>query len=154
MHETGAAERLDAPCDTTGEPHVEQGYQQLKVEVGSDDFERRSWPGFHHHATLCLLAYGFLQTRATPRHTYAAGYQREKETCPPFSNLGPDPPTSRHRPTLPAIRPALQLLPSSRIAIDANTVMAAARRADGKNGVADHIDCCFDRTMEPTSRLC
>jgi SRSO17 transposase len=40
--------------------HVEQGYQQLKEELGLDHFEGRSWPGFHHHATMCLLAYGFL----------------------------------------------------------------------------------------------
>jgi len=40
--------------------HVEQGYQQLKQELGLDHFEGRSWPGFHHHATLCFLAYGFL----------------------------------------------------------------------------------------------
>ena len=36
--------------------HVEQGYQQLKGELGLDHFEGRSWPGFHHHATLCFLA--------------------------------------------------------------------------------------------------
>jgi SRSO17 transposase len=39
---------------------VEQGYQQLKEELGLDHFEGRSWRGFHHHATLALLAYGFL----------------------------------------------------------------------------------------------
>ena len=41
--------------------HVEQGYQHLKEEVGLDHFEGRTWPGFHHHATMCFLAYGFLQ---------------------------------------------------------------------------------------------
>ena len=40
--------------------HVEQGYQLLKEELGLDHFEGRSWAGFHHHATLCCLAYGFL----------------------------------------------------------------------------------------------
>jgi SRSO17 transposase len=40
---------------------VEQGYQQLKEELGLDHFEGRSWLGFHHHVTLCFLAYGFLQ---------------------------------------------------------------------------------------------
>jgi SRSO17 transposase len=40
--------------------HVEQGYQLLKEELGLDHFEGRSWTGFHHHATLCCLAYGFL----------------------------------------------------------------------------------------------
>lgn len=39
---------------------VEQGYQQLKEELGLDHFEGRSWRGFHHHAALALLAYGFL----------------------------------------------------------------------------------------------
>jgi SRSO17 transposase len=39
---------------------VEQGYQQLKEELGLDHFEGRSWPGFHHHASLTFLAYGFL----------------------------------------------------------------------------------------------
>ena len=28
---------------------VERGYQQLKGELGLDDFEGRSWAGFHHH---------------------------------------------------------------------------------------------------------
>jgi SRSO17 transposase len=48
---------------------VEQGYQQLKEELGLDHFEGRSWRGFHHHATLCFLAYGFLsleRAQATP----------------------------------------------------------------------------------------
>lgn len=48
---------------------VEQGYQQLKEELGLDHFEGRSWPGFHHHAALCFLAYGFLaleRARGTP----------------------------------------------------------------------------------------
>ena len=49
--------------------HVEQGYQQLKEELGLDHFEGRSWPGFHHHASMCFLAYGFLaleRLRGTP----------------------------------------------------------------------------------------
>jgi SRSO17 transposase len=39
---------------------VEQGYQQMKEELGLDHFEGRSWRGFHHHATMVVLAYGFL----------------------------------------------------------------------------------------------
>ena len=39
---------------------VERGYEQLKGELGLDHFEGRSWPGFHHHAALTFLAYGFL----------------------------------------------------------------------------------------------
>jgi SRSO17 transposase len=39
---------------------IEQGYQQLKEELGLDHFEGRSWRGLHHHLTLCFLAFCFL----------------------------------------------------------------------------------------------
>ena len=39
---------------------MEQGYQQMKEELGLDHYEGRSWRGFHHHACLVMLAYGFL----------------------------------------------------------------------------------------------
>ena len=39
---------------------VEQGYQRMKEELGLDHHEGRSWRGFHHHACLVMLAYGFL----------------------------------------------------------------------------------------------
>jgi len=43
---------------------VEQGYQQLKEELGLDHFEGRSWRGLHHHIALCFMAYDFLQILA------------------------------------------------------------------------------------------
>jgi len=39
---------------------IERDYQELKQEVGLGHYEGRGWPGFHHHATLCIAAYGFL----------------------------------------------------------------------------------------------
>ena len=48
---------------------IERDYQDLKQEVGLDHFEGRSWRGFHHHASLCIAAYGFLIS--------------ERETIPP-----------------------------------------------------------------------
>jgi SRSO17 transposase len=39
---------------------IERDYQELKQEVGLGHYEGRGWPGFHHHATLCVAAYGFL----------------------------------------------------------------------------------------------
>jgi SRSO17 transposase len=39
---------------------IERDYQDLKQEVGLGQFEGRRWRGFHHHATLCIAAYGFL----------------------------------------------------------------------------------------------
>ncbi|MCP4380623.1 MAG: IS701 family transposase, partial [Hyphomicrobiales bacterium] len=48
---------------------IERDYQELKQEVGLGHFEGRGWRGFHHHATLCIAAYGFLIS--------------EQETIPP-----------------------------------------------------------------------
>jgi SRSO17 transposase len=39
---------------------IERDYEELKDELGLDHYEGRGWRGFHHHATLCLAAYGFL----------------------------------------------------------------------------------------------
>jgi SRSO17 transposase len=54
---------------------VEQGYQQMKEELGLDHFEGRSWRGFHHHACLVMLAYGFLalERRRAMRHPAKPG---------------------------------------------------------------------------------
>jgi len=39
---------------------IERDYLELKQEVGLGHFEGRGWRGFHHHASLCIAAYGFL----------------------------------------------------------------------------------------------
>ena len=61
---------------------VEQGYQQMKEELGLDHFEGRSWRGFHHHVCLAMLAYGFLASeqhrarRGRPRAGKKGGAER------------------------------------------------------------------------------
>ncbi len=54
---------------------IERDYQELKQEVGLGHFEGRGWRGFHHHATLCIAAYGFLIS--------------ERETIPPQDRVVP-----------------------------------------------------------------
>jgi SRSO17 transposase len=39
---------------------IERDYEELKQELGLGHFEGRGWRGFHHHATLCIVSYGFL----------------------------------------------------------------------------------------------
>ena len=39
---------------------IERDYQDLKQEFGLGHYEGRGWRGFHHHASLCIAAYGFL----------------------------------------------------------------------------------------------
>jgi SRSO17 transposase len=44
---------------------IERDYQELKQELGLGHYEGRGWRGFHHHATLCIAAYGFLVAERT-----------------------------------------------------------------------------------------
>jgi SRSO17 transposase len=39
---------------------AERDNEELKQALGLDQYEGRNWRGFHHHATLCVAAYGFL----------------------------------------------------------------------------------------------
>lgn len=39
---------------------IERDYQELKDELGLNQYEGRNWRGFHHHATLCIAAYAYL----------------------------------------------------------------------------------------------
>jgi SRSO17 transposase len=39
---------------------IEQGYQQLKEELGLDHHEGRSWTGWHRHVLLVTIAFGYL----------------------------------------------------------------------------------------------
>ena len=43
-----------------GRWRIERDYQELKQELGLGHYEGRNWRGFHHHASLCIAAYGFL----------------------------------------------------------------------------------------------
>jgi len=63
---------------------IERDYQDLKQEIGLGHYEGRGWPGFHHHGTLCIAAYGFLVS--------------ERETIPPS---GPPCAGSLAKPALP-----------------------------------------------------
>jgi SRSO17 transposase len=75
---------------------VEQGYQQMKEELGLNHFEGRSWRGFHHHACLVMLAYGFLALEQLREKEARVQPGKKREAGP--------------RITLPAIRRALQRL--------------------------------------------
>jgi SRSO17 transposase len=39
---------------------IERDFEELRQELGLGHFEGRGWRGFHHHASLCIAAYGFL----------------------------------------------------------------------------------------------
>jgi SRSO17 transposase len=63
---------------------IERDYQELKQELGLGHFEGRSWRGFHHHAALCIAAYGFLvaERLAAQKKTPANRLPREMLALP------------------------------------------------------------------------
>jgi len=63
---------------------IERDYHELKQELGLGHYEGRGWRGFHHHATLCIAAYGFLIS--------------ERETIPPS---GPGAAPKLQKPAVP-----------------------------------------------------
>ena len=81
-----------APADATLEQlvfvtkmrwRIERDYQELKQEFGLSHYEGRGWQGFHHHATLCIAAYGFLVTRRlTHDHSKKNSTQPEAPSLP------------------------------------------------------------------------
>lgn len=58
---------------------IEHFHRDAKQELALDDFEGRTWKGWHHHVSMVLLAYAFIATlRARER---AAG------SLPPFGQV-------------------------------------------------------------------
>jgi hypothetical protein len=92
---------------------IERDYQELKQEVGLGHFEGRSWRGFHHHATMCIAAYGFWSPKGAfpPRRlapdTKSRNLPFPKVTDPeaPRSGLSATSPLDRNPPTAPQRRP-------------------------------------------------
>ena len=91
---------------------IERDYEELKSELGLAHYEGRSWRGFHHHATLCIAAYGFLirERAAFPPSGSAIG----KKPClsnGPARRGSPGPARKtrrelhRHHPEIPHHRP-------------------------------------------------
>ena len=76
---------------------IERDYQELKQELGLGHFEGRSWRGFHHHATLCIAAYGFLVTErlVAEKKLQPIGYPAK---CLPYLKAsGPGAPLRKQR---------------------------------------------------------
>ena len=75
---------------------IERDYQELKQEIGLGHFEGRGWRGFHHHATLCIAAYGVLiaERAASPPSGAAIAAQRTITRLPdnyrPRGSADPD----------------------------------------------------------------
>ena len=76
---------------------IERDDLELKQEIGLGHYEGRGWRGFHHHAAMCIAAYGFLVAERAAIPPSAVGTGRLVQApCVP----------DRHRPrgTAPANR--------------------------------------------------
>jgi SRSO17 transposase len=73
---------------------IERDYQELKNELGLSHFEGRGWRGFHHHATLCIAAYGFfIRERAAIPPSGSTQREKPRLSC----RRGPSEPTAATR---------------------------------------------------------
>jgi SRSO17 transposase len=63
---------------------IERDYHELKQELGLGHYEGRGWRGFHHHASLCIAAYGFLiaQRETIPPSALDKTQSRSKSAIP------------------------------------------------------------------------
>ena len=96
---------------------IERDYQELKQELGLGDYEGRGWRGFHHHATLCIAAYGFLIA--------------ERGAIPPLDHISPRRSRDLPFPTVtdpeaPPIRPERHI-PNSIATIRRRLIVALAK---------------------------
>lgn len=81
---------------------IERDYLELKQELGLGHYEGRGWRGFHHHATLCIAAYGFLlrERAAIPPQLLLKPGASRRLTFPKATDQGAPPPRpERHVPT-------------------------------------------------------
>jgi SRSO17 transposase len=65
---------------------IERDFEELKQELGLGHFEGRGWRGFHHHASLCIAAYGFL---VAERRRFSPGRQPRLEAPEPPEDYRP-----------------------------------------------------------------
>jgi len=63
---------------------VEQFHREAKQVLGINQFEGRTWDGWHHHVTVVLLAYGFLSTER------ARSEKDNSDAFPPLSAIADD----------------------------------------------------------------
>src|SRR5918995_906851 len=78
---------------------IETCFEDAKGEVGLDQYEVRSWTGWHRHITLAMLAHAYLAVlrkaalggsgRARPRRRTAASHRARGAPPALASRVGP-----------------------------------------------------------------
>ena len=89
---------------------IERDYQELKQEIGLGHYEGRGWPGFHHHGTLCIAAYGFLiseREMIPPSEPHSAGMFKKPAIPDSYRPRGASDPAPTSRSQLDRHAPSL-----------------------------------------------
>jgi SRSO17 transposase len=100
---------------------IERDYLELKQELGLGHYEGRNWRGFHHHASLCIAAYGFLMLerlsggKKNPARLQAPALSETFRPRGARPDATPHPVVDRHRALSPGSRhraraPAMPML--------------------------------------------
>jgi hypothetical protein len=92
---------------------IEQDYHELKHEFGLSHYEGRGWIGFHHHATVCIAAYGFLTAQRLKHASKKNSYRPKARALPEgYKPRGSRPSAAACCPPLQALcRPTRSVLP-------------------------------------------
>jgi SRSO17 transposase len=108
---------------------IERDYLELKQELGLGHYEGRNWRGFHHHASLCIAAYGFLMlermagSKKNPARLQAPALPETFRPRGARPDAAPHPVVNRHRspPTGTRHRAAASAMPMLRETIPAGS---------------------------------
>jgi SRSO17 transposase len=114
---------------------IERDYQELKQEVGLGHFEGRGWRGFHHHATLCIAAYGFLIS--------------ERETIPPSGSRSAKPLPELAVPDGYRPRGSAAPAPTPHPELDRNHAPTTDRRSRPNTAAMSMLCCAGPETIAP-----
>ena len=111
---------------------IERDYRELKQELGLGHYEGRGWRGFHHHASLCIAAYGFLLS--------------ERETIPPSAlarpKSGEEPPVPRGSKSDKSAHSAR----ATHLKLDRDAAPKAHRRSRSQNDTMSMLCHCTARS--------
>ena len=107
---------------------IEHDYHELKQEFGLSHYEGRGWLGFHHHATLCIAAYGFLSAQRLKQATKKNTARLQAAALPADYQPRGSRPSAASRPRFHP-DPALPRQPGTRASPDAMPVLRVGGEA-------------------------
>lgn len=115
---------------------IEQCFEQGKQELGMDQYETRSWAGWHHHMSMVILAHHFLVLERGKRGKKGAGLHRRRDR-----SGAPGPSRARSRSASAALRAHSlsdpRTTPSERVSLPAGQAPKTSPKRGQLRAVSD-----------------